>query len=63
MEDFFGSLLIKAIPFIIPFVLFCSWVMNWKSDGPKKGGEDAPPKEKKPKPEKKDSAPPPDTEE
>lgn len=27
-----GELIAKAIPWIIPFILFCSWVYNWKGD-------------------------------
>ena len=33
MKDFIQEVIIKAIPWLIPFVLFCSWVYNWKSNG------------------------------
>ena len=38
-----GTFIAKAIPWIIPAILFCSWVYNWK--GSPTGGESKPKKE------------------
>lgn len=52
-----GELIAKAIPWLLPFIIFCSWVYNWKEDS--KSGDGGETKKSAPKAKKTEETPPP----